>query len=62
VADSVTELGEETEALPRLRPQMEKRTLEFADSFCRESQTIHRIYALEADYQAPDSHAFTGAL
>lgn len=50
---SVTELGELTDALPRLRPTMEKRTLEFTDSFCREPMPLHRVYALEADNQSP---------
>ena len=52
--NSVAELGEEAEALPRLRPQMEKRTLAFPDSFCREPLPLARIYALEADNQSPE--------
>ena len=54
--NSVSELGEEAGSLPRLRPQMEKRTLAFPDSFCRESLPLARLYALEADNQSPDIH------
>lgn len=54
--NSVSELGEETEALPRLRPQMEKRTLAFPDSFCREPLPLARLYALESDNQQSDIH------
>lgn len=57
--NSVSELGESTEALPRLRPQMEKRTLAFPDSFCREALPVARIYALESDNQRPDIHLQT---
>ena len=51
---SVKELGGEAEQLPRLRPQMEKRTLAFPEGFCHEPLPIARIYALEADNQSPD--------
>lgn len=52
--NSVKELGGEAEALPRLRPQMEKRTLAFPESFCRDSLPLDRIYVLEADKSRPD--------
>ncbi len=52
--NSVSELGEAAENLPRLRPQMEKRALAFPDSFCREPLPLARLYALEADNQWPD--------
>lgn len=52
--NSVSELGEEAGNLPRLRPQLEKRTLAFPDSFCREPLPLARLYALEADNQSPD--------
>ena len=52
--NSVAELGEDTAALPRLRPQMEKRTLAFSESFHREPLPIARIFALEADNQSRD--------
>ncbi len=55
---SVKELGDEVESLPRLRPQMEKRTLAFPDSFCREALPLARLYALEADNQSPGLHLF----
>ncbi len=54
--NSVSELGEVAESLPRLRPQMEKRTLEFTDAFCREPLPLARLYALETDNQQPSIH------
>lgn len=51
---SVAELGEEARGLPRLRPQMEKRTLAFPDSFYREPLPLARIYALECDNHSPE--------
>ncbi len=54
--NSVAELGADAETLPRLRPQLEKRTLAFPDSFCREPLPLARLYALEADNQQPGIH------
>lgn len=56
--NSVSELGEAADTLPRLRPQMEKRTLAFPGSFCREPLPLARLYALEADNQSPDIRLF----
>lgn len=47
---SVAELGGQAEALPRLRPKVEKRALAFADSFCREPLALARIYLLESGH------------
>lgn len=45
---SVTELGGDVGALPRLRPRLEKRALALAGSFSREPLPLARIYVLEA--------------
>jgi hypothetical protein len=52
--NSLKELGQAADALPRLRPTMEKRTLAFRDSFCRESVPLARIYSLDTDTAARD--------
>ncbi len=47
--NSARELVEDAESLPRLRPQLDKRTLAFRDSFCREPVPLARLYHLSAD-------------
>ncbi len=51
---ALRELGKDPENLPRLRPELEKRTLAFRDSFCRRALPLVRIYALQSDNRIGD--------
>lgn len=52
--NSARELGKEVEALPRLRPQLEKRTLAFRESFCSEPVPLASLYVLTGDSRIPE--------